>query len=100
MPKVLTPRIIFFGYIHRRVYSLSSRYHDGLQLYANWKPHILRPAFIVDGDFNKANLRKTLPKFYSQHIDYGTRSGKTLDHCYTTFRNDYKALPRPPFGKT
>ena len=36
-------------------------------------------AFIVDGDFNKANLRKTLPKFY-QHIDCSSRAGKTLNH--------------------
>ena len=41
-------------------------------------------AFIVAGDFNKANLKTRLPKFY-QHIDCATRGGK--------------ALPRPPFGK-
>ena len=35
-------------------------------------------AFIVDGDFNKANLRKMLPKFY-QHTDCSTHAGKTLD---------------------
>ena len=28
-----------------------------------------------------------------------TRGGKTLDHCYSNFRDAYKALPRPPFGK-
>ena len=48
-------------------------------------------AFIVAGDFKKANLKTRLPKFY-QHIDCATRAGKTLDHCY--FRNAYKALPR------
>ena len=56
-------------------------------------------AVIVAVDFNKANLRETLPKFY-QHIDCSTRTGKTLDHCYSTFRNAYKALPCPPFGKS
>jgi hypothetical protein len=55
--------------------------------------------FIVARDFNKANLRKTLPTFY-QHIDCSTRSEKTLDHCYSTFRNAYKAFPHPPFGKS
>ncbi|CDQ76805.1 unnamed protein product [Oncorhynchus mykiss] len=51
-------------------------------------------AFIVAGDFNKANLKTRLPKFY-QHIDCATRGGKTLDHCYSNFRDAYKALPRP-----
>uniref|UniRef100_A0AAZ3R676 Alkylated DNA repair protein AlkB homologue 8 N-terminal domain-containing protein n=1 Tax=Oncorhynchus tshawytscha TaxID=74940 RepID=A0AAZ3R676_ONCTS len=55
-------------------------------------------AFIVAGDFNKANLKTRLPKLY-QHIDCATRAGKTLDHCYSNFRDAYKALPRPPFGK-
>jgi hypothetical protein len=53
-------------------------------------------AFIVAGDFNKDNLKTMLPKFY-QHIDCETRAGKTLDHCYSYFREAYKALP--PFGK-
>jgi hypothetical protein len=55
-------------------------------------------AYIVAGDFNKANLRKRLPKFF-QHIDCSSRTGKTLDHCYANLRDAYKALPCPPFGK-
>ena len=43
-------------------------------------------AFIVPGDFNKANLRTWLPKPY-QHIDCSTRAGKTLDHCYSNLRD-------------
>ena len=39
-----------------------------------------------------------LPKLY-QHIDCATRAVKTLDHCYSNFRDAYKVLPRPPFGK-
>ena len=54
--------------------------------------------FIVAGDFNKSNMKTRLPKFY-QHIDCATRAGKTLDHCYSNFRDAYKALTRPPFGK-
>jgi hypothetical protein len=56
-------------------------------------------AFIVAGDFNKANLRKTLLKFY-QHIACSTLASKTLDHCYSPFRDGYKALPHTPFGKS
>ena len=56
-------------------------------------------AFIVAGDFNGANLRTRLPKFY-QHIDCVTCMGNTLDHCYSIFRDAYKAIPRLPFGKS
>ena len=55
-------------------------------------------AFIVAVDFNKANLKTRLHKCY-QHIECATRAGKTLDHCYSNFRDPYKALPRHPFGK-
>ncbi|CDQ85446.1 unnamed protein product [Oncorhynchus mykiss] len=55
--------------------------------------------FIVAGDFNKANLKTRLPKFY-QHIECAIRAGSILDHCYSNFRNAYKALPRSPFGKS
>jgi hypothetical protein len=27
-------------------------------------------------------------------------AGSILDHCYCNFRDEYKALPRPPFGKS
>ena len=56
-------------------------------------------AFIVAGDFNEANLRTRLPKFY-QNINCCTRLSNTLDHCYSNFRDAYKALPHPPFGKS
>ena len=56
-------------------------------------------AFIVAGDFNKANLRTRLPKFY-QHIDCSTRTSATLDHCYSNFCKAFKALTRPPFSKS
>ncbi|KAI5613979.1 gastrula zinc finger protein XlCGF28.1-like [Silurus asotus] len=54
---------------------------------------------IVVGDFNSANLKRALPNFY-QHITFPTRGERTLDHCYTTFKNSYKAQLRPPFGKS
>ena len=54
---------------------------------------------IVTGDLNHANLPKTLPKLH-QHITFKTRGENILDHCYTVFRDGYKALPRPAFGKS
>jgi hypothetical protein len=56
-------------------------------------------AFIVAGNFNKANLRTRLPKS-NQHIDCNTRAGNTLDHCYSNFCDAYKALPHPSANMT
>ena len=36
----------------------------------------------VVGDFNRANMRKVLPK-YHQYINLPTRGDQTLDHCYS-----------------
>ncbi len=62
---------------------------------------ILHPdaACIVAGDFNKANLKKLIPNFH-QHISCPTRGLNTLDHCYTQFKNAYKAHSLPAFGKS
>ncbi len=56
-------------------------------------------AFIITGDFNKANFRTIAPKYF-QHITINTRGDRTLDHCYSPFRDAYKSFPRPPFGKS
>ncbi len=56
-------------------------------------------AFVVTGDFNKANFRTIAPKYF-QHVTINTRGDRILDHCYTSFRDAYKSLPRPPFGKS
>ncbi len=56
-------------------------------------------AFVVMGDFNKANFRTIAPKYF-QHITINTRGDRALDHCYTPFWDAYKSLPRPPFGKS
>ncbi|KAI5609680.1 gastrula zinc finger protein XlCGF28.1-like [Silurus asotus] len=56
-------------------------------------------ALIVVGDLDSANLKRALPNFH-QHITCPTRGKRTLDHCYTTFKNSYKAQSRPPFGKS
>ncbi len=56
-------------------------------------------AFVVTGDFNKANFRTIAPKYF-QHVTINTRGDRTLDHCYSPFRDAYKSLPHPPFGKS
>ncbi len=56
-------------------------------------------ACIIAGDFNKANLKKVIPNFH-QHISCPTRGLNTLDHCYTQFKNAYKAHSLPAFGKS
>ncbi len=56
-------------------------------------------AFVVTGEFNKANFRTIAPKYF-QHVTINTRGDRTLDHCYSPFRDAYKSLPRPLFGKS
>ncbi len=53
--------------------------------------------FIIAGDFNHANLKTVLPKFY-QHVNFATRGNNMLDFVYTTVKNAYKAVPRPHLG--
>ena len=36
----------------------------------------------------------------AHHISYLTYAPQTQDHCYSPFRNGYKALSRTPFGKS
>ncbi len=42
--------------------------------------------FIIAGDFNHANLKTVLPKFY-QHVNFATMGNNTLDFVYTTEKN-------------
>ncbi len=73
-----------------------SKLHDELSGYINKHPDA---ASIIAGDFNKANLRKIMPNFH-QHVSCPTRGPNTLDHCYTQFKNAYKARSLPAFGKS
>lgn len=50
--------------------------------------------FIIAGDFNHANLRTTLPKFY-QKVFCPTRGDNTLDQVYTNIPDAYKITPLP-----
>ncbi len=53
----------------------------------------------ADTSLAQANLRKVMPNFH-QHISCPTRGQNTLDHCYTQFKNAYKARSLPAFGKS
>jgi hypothetical protein len=99
----LSPKITIFGYSHSRVYPPHADTTTALKEF-HWtlcKPETTytEAAFIVAGDFNNANVRKRLPKFY-QHIDCSSHAAKTLDNCYSNFRDAYNALLCPPFGKS
>ena len=52
---------------------------------------------IVVGDFNRGNLSHELPK-YRQLIKCPTREKNTLDHCYTTLKKAYHAVPTRCIG--
>ncbi|KAK1802734.1 hypothetical protein P4O66_021276, partial [Electrophorus voltai] len=54
---------------------------------------------IVVGDFNNANLKRAVPNLY-QHVTFPTRGNRTLDHCYTPYKDSYKAQAHPLFGKS
>ncbi len=73
-----------------------SKLHDVLSGYINKHTDA---AFIIEGDYNKTNLKKVMPNFH-QHISCPTRGPNTLDHCYTQFKNAYKAHSLPAFGKS
>ncbi len=73
-----------------------SKLHEEISGYINKHPDA---ASIIAGDFNKANLRKVMPNFH-QHVSCPTRGPNTLDHCYTQFKNAYKARSMPAFGKS
>ncbi len=53
--------------------------------------------FIIAGDFNHANLKTVLPKFY-QHVNVATSGNNKIDFVYTTEKNAYKAVPCPHLG--
>ncbi len=73
-----------------------SKLHDVLSGYINKHPDA---ASIITGDFDKASLRQVMLNFH-QRVSCPTRGPNTLDHCYTQFKNAYKARSLPAFGKS
>ncbi|KAK1784000.1 hypothetical protein P4O66_004501, partial [Electrophorus voltai] len=43
--------------------------------------------------------KRAVPNLY-QHVTFPTRRNRTLDHCYTPYKDSYKAQAHPPFGKS
>ena len=96
MSTALSTKRILFDYNHSRIYSPQANTLMALNelhlTLCKLETTYPEAAFIVARDFNKANLKTRLPKFY-QHIDCATWAGKTLDHCYSNFRDAQLALP-------
>ncbi len=82
-----------------RVQTLRTRFVNCIAPSANNKQTTPMAFFIIAGDFNHANLKTVLPKFY-QHVNFATRGNNTLDFVYTTEKNAYKAVPRPHLGQS
>ncbi len=98
LPREFSAVIVTAAYIppHADTGLALSKLHDVLSGYINKHPDA---AFIIAADFNKANLRHVMPNFH-QHVSCPTRGPNTLDHCYSQFKNAYKARSLPAFGKS
>ncbi len=57
-----------------------------------------QPVLIL-GDFNSCDLSEYLPTL-QQYVDCPTRLIRTIDRCYGNITNAYKAVCRPPLGKS
>ncbi len=103
MSTILATEGIYSDHNHGCLHSPSNNTDQALkELYENIsEQETTHPdaAFVVTGDFNKANFRTIAPKYF-QNITINTRGDRVLDHCYSPFRDAYKSLPRPPFGKS
>ena len=98
LPREITSVVLVAVYIPPEVNTTTATtiLHDALSKYQVSYP---QAAQVIAGDFNKANLKKVMPNLH-QHIDCATRGTRTLDHCYTTFKNGYKAQSLAPVGKS
>ncbi len=73
--------LLLFTFHHRQ--TLAWLFPNSTMSYINKHPDA---ASIIEGDFNKANLRQVMPNFH-RHVSCPTRGSNTLDHCYTQFKN-------------
>ncbi len=96
MPREFTAMLLSRFTFHR-VQTLKTRFVNCIAPSVNNKQITPTAFFIIAGDFNHANLKTVLPKFY-QHVNFATRGNNTLDFVYTTVKNAYKVVPRPHLG--
>ncbi len=98
LPREISPIIVTAVYISPQADTglALSKLHDVLSGYINKHPDT---AFIIAGNFNKANLRQVMLNLH-QNVSCPTRGPNTLDHCYTQFKNAYFARSLPAFDKS
>ncbi len=103
MSTILANEGIYSDHNHSCLHSPSSQHRPGTQgtVWEYNEQETVHPdaAFVVTGDFNKANFRTIAPKYF-QHITINTCGDRALDYCYSPIWDAYKSLPRPPFGKS
>ncbi len=99
MPREFTAIVYCRGLHSHRVQTLKTRFVNCIAPSVNKQTNNPDGFFIIAGDFNHANLKTVLPKFY-QHVNFATRGNNTLDFVYTTVKNAYKAVPRPHLGNS
>lgn len=55
--------------------------------------------YVIAGDFNKANSKTVLPRFY-QHLHCPTSGENTLDHVYSNIKYGFKSSPSLLLGQS
>lgn len=96
LPREFPQLFIILVYIHPRANASKAIEHLTSTLHKLDHLSPDSPKFIL-GDFNHCSPEKSL-KGFQQYITCSTRQGKTLDKCYGTVPDAYKALPLPPLG--
>ena len=74
--------------------SALSHLYNAISLKQNTYPEAVH---VIAGDFNHADLKVVLPKFY-QHIKCATRGENTLDKAYSNIKHGYRATQLPHLG--
>ena len=98
LPRELAAVVVTAVYIppHANVNTALSLLHNAINNHQCAHPN---GAHIIAGDFNKANLKTVLPKFY-QFVKCPTRGENTLDHVYSNIKRAYRAVPLPHLGRS